>query len=81
MDGLRNDQKQTGDNEQEQIDGQEGSQKEEIGENSGSITSTQLFHGRVPQLQVAEERKSVECAMVPHLKRGKWKPCKQLIFK
>lgn len=45
VDGLRKDQKQAADDNEKEVKKQEGSEKEEVGEDCGAETSTQPFHG------------------------------------
>lgn len=70
VDGLRKDQKQESNNEEKQVDEQECSEKSEVGENAGSITSTKFFHGRVPQLERGRKSGGIS-AMAPHLEANK----------
>lgn len=51
VDGLREDQKQTSDGEEEEVKEQQSPQKLEVGEHSGPEASAQVLQGRVPQLE------------------------------
>lgn len=48
VDGLREDQEQTSDGEEEEVKEQQSPQEQEVGEHSGSKSSAQVLQGRVP---------------------------------
>lgn len=66
-DGLREDQEQAIDGKKEEVKEQQSPEKQEVGEHSCSKTSTQFFHGWIPQLECAEDLMAAEEAMTPSL--------------
>lgn len=70
VDGLREDQEHAVDDEKEEVEEQEGPEKQEVGEHSGSEASAQSLHGRMPQLEGAEDGEAAEQAVTPSLRRG-----------
>lgn len=64
---MREDQKKAGDDEEEEVKQQEGSEKQEIGDHSGSKTCTQLLHWQVPQPERHEGGEAAEEAVAPSL--------------
>lgn len=55
VDGLGEDEEQTGDGEEQKVKQQQSPQEQEVGEHSCPETSAQVLQGRVPQLEGTDD--------------------------
>lgn len=74
VDGLRKDQEQAVDGNEEEVKTHQSAEKQEVGEHSGSETPAQSLHGWMPQLEGTEEVEAAEQAVTPSL-RGEQHEC------
>lgn len=55
VDGLGEDEEQTGDGEEQKVKQQQSPQEQEVGEHSCPETSAQVLQGRVPRLEGSDD--------------------------
>lgn len=67
MDGLRDDHEQAVGDEEQEVQAQEHSEEQEVGDHSSSETSTQSLRGQLPQMEGTEDAVAAEEAVTPSL--------------